>query len=146
MEELVRLREVLAPVGVYVLYWRGKAVFVGKSINLFGRLATHLQQLRRAREGKSIYSGKGPVIEFDDCAVQWCGVEDLNRIERELIQRLQPEHNIDHTPPISIAHLPSMKELLNRQRRGPVVARRRIVQTMMPKRRVERNQWGQRRM
>ena len=54
MEGFVHFREVLSPTAVYVMWWRGKVVYVGKSKNIYARLATHRQNLMRLRMSRLI--------------------------------------------------------------------------------------------
>jgi hypothetical protein len=126
-EDFVRLKEVLAPVGVYVLYWQGKVVYVGKSLNIFGRLSTHFVQMRRRLNGAAPYAQHQPPILFDDVGVKWCTVEEINRVEIGLIARYRPRYNTQHLPPHSVAmRIPALKELLARAKKQPVVNRRNI--------------------
>ncbi len=67
--------------GIYLLLYRGKVVYVGKSAcNLFARLGRHSRDKR-----------------FD--AIQWAPIEDeydLDAVEREMIKELRPVYNSVH--------------------------------------------------
>ena len=65
--------------GVYFLTRNGVVVYVGQSVSVIGRLASH------ASEGK----------DFDGVHVLLCGSNDLMRMEREWINKLLPEYNKD---------------------------------------------------
>jgi len=125
MEDFVRLREVLTPVGVYMLYWQGTVVYVGKSLNIFYRLSTHYNQMLRRLEGKLPYREKGPPILFDDVYVKWVHVDKLDREEIALIQRYQPIHNTRlNRKSYDLSHIPAFAELLKKAKKSPSVLRR----------------------
>ena len=94
--------------GVYLLLWRGEVVYVGQSIKLHSRVSNHIhgQSKRQVKlSGKTI---RGAV--FDQILVMPCALSDVDRIERELIQKYQPKHNIKHNPkpPIDLQMLLDM--------------------------------------
>jgi len=82
--------------GVYLLLWRGEVVYVGQSVRLSSRLGTHVAQKGKMR--KSITSKKLPAIRFDGIEIMPCMISDLDRIEREMIDKFQPKYNINHKP------------------------------------------------
>lgn len=67
--------------GVYALLKNGKAIYVGRSINLESRLAEH-----------SLHKNHDSVL-FRECSV-----EESKTVERELIQELRPKQNVVHNP------------------------------------------------
>ena len=87
--------------GVYILLSRGAVVYVGQSVKLYARIATHI-----VRRGK----GKGkpsriPSIRFDQIWVCPCELEDLDIVEADLIERYKPEYNIKGKPKLSLDEL-----------------------------------------
>lgn len=70
---------VLAPprirTGVYHLVSAGRVLYVGQSINVMARIGMHAHEA------------------YDEIHIFYCDPEDLSRIEREHIERLQPPLN-----------------------------------------------------
>ncbi len=106
---------------VYLLRWKGKVVYVGKSTNVFARIAYHYQQLTRKRRGlqQSLYlmNSRVVIVEFDEVCVKPCLKADLDAQEIKLIQEYLPQRNIlMKRPPLRIelaklAKLPSFAKL-----------------------------------
>jgi hypothetical protein len=68
--------------GCYILMKLGVAVYVGQSVNVFGRIASH--------KGAGSYPVHG---DFDEARVIWCGADELDATERRLIEELRPRFN-----------------------------------------------------
>ena len=114
MEEAVRLEggvevsEVLRP-GCYALAKGGSVVYVGKSKVPLVRIYTHRNLLGRRRPVAIPIRG----ISYDQVWVFPCRIEELDSLERELINRYKPRYNTylkDPTPipnplPLSIRRL-----------------------------------------
>lgn len=83
LPEAVEVTEVLGP-GVYALAYRGRVVYVGQSGSVCQRIASH----RRKRWG-----GRMERFVFDQVFIWPCAVEDLDRLEQQMIARYQPRHN-----------------------------------------------------
>lgn len=64
--------------GVYFLILRAEVVYVGQSIDVFGRLSRHLKTGR---------------IPFDCFNIMPCAVEDLDDLEAQYIAAIVPRHN-----------------------------------------------------
>ena len=125
MEGFVHFREVLSPTAVYVLWWRGKVVYVGKSKNIYARLATHKQNLMRKRNDLTPYADKSAPFEFDDVWVRFMPVDELDREETKLILHYRPKYNIQlNHPSYDMSKVPAFRELLAKARRSPTVLRR----------------------
>lgn len=82
--------------GVYALVKNGRVIYVGKS----KRMLTRLDQHRRAYSAKRqkglnwIVENLGiPGLLFDEVHVLPCLVDDLDRLEAEMIDRYQPQYN-----------------------------------------------------
>lgn len=65
-------------VGIYFLFSGDAVVYIGQSINIYGRLAAHLTSKK-----------------FDSYAMVECKPEDLNRLEHGYICRFRPAMNLD---------------------------------------------------
>jgi len=96
--------------GVYLLMWRGEIVYVGQSVKLSARVNTHIYS--KGKKRTQMLGGRqitGPV--FDKVMVMFVPKEDLNRVEKELIERYKPRYNERHKNmpiPAQIKHLLSM--------------------------------------
>jgi len=64
--------------GVYFLINNGEIVYVGQSVNIWGRLGTHFNDNLK---------------EFDRIAYVLVDKEDLNRVEAAYIRKFQPKYN-----------------------------------------------------
>lgn len=80
--------------GVYALVYNGEVVYVGKSKSMLGRVYTHAKMWRDKRGGKvpSWLPVKG--VLFNAIHIRPCRVEDLDRIEREMIELYKPKYNV----------------------------------------------------
>ncbi len=78
--------------GIYALTWRGEVVYVGQAKRLFVRLYTHASsryRLRKVTMGKKTIKGS----VFDGICVLPCSELELDRREREMIQKYRPKYN-----------------------------------------------------
>ncbi len=66
--------------GVYILYLNSEVMYVGQSMNIYSRLATHM---------------RNAPFEFDSFVLEECGKEQRLAKEAELIHKLQPKWNRD---------------------------------------------------
>lgn len=85
--------EILQP-GVYALVKRGVVIYVGKSKSMYQRIYAHRTTANRAARGKAIPTWlpiKGFV--FDQIFVRPCKLEDLDRVEAEMINLYKPRFN-----------------------------------------------------
>lgn len=127
--------------GVYMLLCRGEVVYVGQSVNVFARIATHHNTLQRHRKGlRPANEGPGNwvtmnVITFDTIKIKTCAKADLDKEEIVLIQKYLPKKNtfLNRPPPKNLDTLyemPLYKELMKRaeakQAREAPVKRRRL--------------------
>lgn len=116
----VNVSEVLRS-GVYALVHRGEVVYVGKAKAMLTRVYSHRRawgdKRQKARELPSWFPIKG--IMFDEVWVQPVALADLDRVEREMIARYRPRHNILLKPK---AQLPSL--CIRGAQIGPIVERR----------------------
>lgn len=90
LDGFVEVSEVLRS-GVYVLLAKGKVVYVGKSKAMLARLYTHRQNYISRRRGKTpewLTAVKG--IFFDEIHIRHCPVDQLDALEREMIDRYRP--------------------------------------------------------
>lgn len=127
---------VMQPSAVYCLLRAGRVVYVGKSTNVYSRIARHWQNHQRVKQGKPPYDHNTiKMVNFDSVIVKFVPREVLDREEFALIERYMPQHNILLKRTISridVTKIPTVAEILARskERRRP---------TGFTKR-----QWGQR--
>lgn len=82
--------------GVYILCSKGQVIYVGKSKKMISRVNNHRSVWAEKRKGKAswLYDQLGiPGILFDEVHVRPCPAEDLDRLEREMIDRYRPKYN-----------------------------------------------------
>ena len=92
--------------GVYALVRDGVVVYVGQSRKPLGRIAAHRSNWgRKAMPAWMPASLRG--VLFDSAHILPCRVEDLDRVERALIELYKPRYNIAHktSAPVQIATL-----------------------------------------
>lgn len=80
--------------GVYALVKNGVVIYIGKSKSMYQRIYTHRTTASRAARGKAIPTWlpiKGFV--FDQVFVRPCSVDDLDRLEAEMINLYKPRFN-----------------------------------------------------
>lgn len=78
--------------GIYFLLWKGKVIYVGQSVKLYQRIASHLHS--RAKDRKVMLSKR--VIRgvvFDQIYVMPCALSDIDRLEKHYINEYQPLYN-----------------------------------------------------
>lgn len=92
--------------GVYALVRDGVVVYVGQSKKPLARISAHRSNWgRKAMPAWMPASLRG--VLFDECHVLPCKVEQLDALERALIELYKPKYNIAHktNAPVSITHL-----------------------------------------
>jgi hypothetical protein len=97
MSEPIDMSALLRP-AVYLLFRDGRCVYVGQSKCPLVRVYTHRSMARR----RKLPWIKTLGIVFDRFEVVPTRVEDLTRVEAELIAKFSPEHNV-RIPPIDVA-------------------------------------------
>jgi excinuclease UvrABC nuclease subunit len=90
-----RIGDVLGS-GVYALIYRGKVVYIGQSVNMLMRIATHKAVRHRMRNGKVPTWLAKRAIAFDDVWIQPCLPEEMYALERRMIESYRPRYNIHH--------------------------------------------------
>ncbi len=97
LEGFIDVSVMLRP-GVYALLRGGVVVYVGQSKKLLGRIYAHRTNHGRSGMPKWMPASlKG--IAFDEVHVLPCAIEELDRLERALIDLYKPRHNIAHKTP-----------------------------------------------
>ena len=91
--------------GVYALVREGMVVYVGQGKRMLARIEAH-----RSNWGRKSVPAWMPVslrgVLFDDVYVFPCRVEDLDRIERAMIDLYKPKYNIKLKAPTPITAQP----------------------------------------
>ena len=96
MEGFADLTCLLKPC-VYALKHRGQVVYVGRSRKALSRLYTHANAENARRKGYATmhyYHKLG--FRFDEIWVRECGVKDAEQVEKEMIHKYMPKHNVNH--------------------------------------------------
>lgn len=78
--------------GVYALLYRGVVVYVGQSRRMLTRVYTHRNLWGKKRVPEVIAKARG--INFDEVWVRPCRPDLLDELEKELIQKYRPRHNV----------------------------------------------------
>ncbi len=96
----------LLQAGIYILTWREEVVYVGQSKSLYSRIYSHRYYWNKAR-GKPRRLSTVPwmvdevkAMKFDSVHIKSCAIGDLDRVERELIQKYNPRYNSNHKPKV----------------------------------------------
>lgn len=84
--------------GVYALTWRNRVVYVGQTKCLAERLYRHRSNMNSSRK-RYPWEPRSNKMTFDGAHIRPCMIEDLDRLEREMIARYHPRYNIHHKPP-----------------------------------------------
>lgn len=90
-------------VAIYALISRGEVVYVGQSKNVYHRLGQHFTTRRRNRGGNGstkIGSTYANVVlfDFDEVLLRYCYLDELDRIELDVIERYRPRFNVAIRP------------------------------------------------
>lgn len=85
--------------GVYALVSHGRVIYVGKSKRMLSRIdqhrAAYSAKRRKGANASWITDTLGiPGLTFDEVHIRPCRLEDLDAIEREMIDRFQPQYNV----------------------------------------------------
>lgn len=87
--------------GVYALVAKGRVIYVGKSKAMIGRIDAHRKAWsQKRRKGESwVTEALGiPGLLFDEIHIRPCPIHDLDRLEREMIDRYRPHYNVNLVP------------------------------------------------
>lgn len=84
--------------GIYALLRRGRVVYIGKSVSLLKRVYSHRYNSQRA---KALPFGPKRML-FDDIQVMPCAPDDMDRLEREMINRYRPQYNVHWKAPSEV--------------------------------------------
>jgi hypothetical protein len=112
------------PSGCYLLRRKGVVVYVGQSVSVVNRIASHWNNYQRQRHGKRPYLNNGrwltTVIAFDEIEIIPCAKDDLDTLEAALIQQHLPELNklLKREVPPDLQDVPFFQELLRKADEG----------------------------
>lgn len=91
--------------GVYILIAKGVVIYIGKSKSMLGRVYTH-RNLWQAKRRKQVPSWlPTPGIHFDEVHIRPCRMEDLDRLEAEMIALYKPRYN-KRLKPVGVGVVP----------------------------------------
>ena len=108
MEGFIEVTPITRP-GVYALLWEGVVVYIGQASRaMMSRIEAHRSLAKRVTKNPA--PGWLPIkaIRFDQVYVLPCRLEDLDAIERGMIDLYRPRYNIKLKPP---THIPSTTPL-----------------------------------
>lgn len=103
MEELFTLPELEIPAtglaGIYFLFWKGKLQYIGKSNNVYFRVAKHYYNMLQRRRGlirrlESDAQRPEMYLDFDCARVRFCEISAVAFEEYKAIQRYRPPYNV----------------------------------------------------
>lgn len=123
--------------GVYLLLLRGRVVYVGKSLNLPGRIAQHINRQIKLNRGAlpKLYGEIAPV-RFDQIFVRAVRRDLLDKEELELIQQYLPQNNVlmkrIPTLKLRLEDLPSWRRVREARDRPLQVYRRKLPTHVLP--------------
>lgn len=85
--------------GVYALCAKGRVIYIGKSKSMIGRINTHrrawIDKRKTKSEGSWIANALGiPGLMFDEIHIRPAPLHDLDRLEREMIDKYKPHYNV----------------------------------------------------
>lgn len=118
LEGFVDVSPMLKP-GIYALLHQGVIVYIGQSKKPLSRIEAH-----RSLWGRTQRQGKTPgwlpikAILFDEVHVLPCRIEDLDAVERAMIDLYKPKYNVKLKAP---AHIPTTTELTITLPNGTVI-------------------------
>lgn len=100
LEGFAEVSEVLSA-GVYALCAKGKVIYVGKSKKPLARINAHrrkwIDKRKRVPMADQFFSGPG--VLFDQVFIRPCRIEDLDRLEDQMINLYKPKYNIQLKKP-----------------------------------------------
>lgn len=82
--------------GIYMLVAKERVIYIGKSRKMISRIDTHRRIYKDKRSAKLSWLTENlniPGVLFDEVHIMRCRVEDLDRLERELIDVYRPPLN-----------------------------------------------------
>lgn len=85
--------------GVYALLRQGTVVYIGQSRKPLTRIEAHRSMWGRRQAAPAWLQGMVKGMVFDEVHVLPCRVEDLNEVERAMIELYRPVYNVKLKPP-----------------------------------------------
>jgi len=76
---------VMEHTGVYILYFNEEMLYIGKSINLYERVGSHLRRMR-----------KGKMFRFNRICIHLCSPGEALGLEFTLINKYRPPYNVNN--------------------------------------------------
>lgn len=96
---------------IYALVYKRNVVYIGQSKKPLGRIYTHRNMWGKRKHPWGVQSSAKGIL-FDDVWVRPCLVEELDQIEREMIEKYRPSHNIRMNKFTTVP--PEMQNLIER--------------------------------
>ena len=95
---------VLIRPAIYFLLHSGAVVYVGQSRMPIQRIYAHRSTWGKKKADEWRRMGRAPVkaVIFDEVFLLRTGLENLDEIERQMIQRYRPKYNVHHNRGVNI--------------------------------------------
>lgn len=90
--------------GVYILRHQGQVVYVGQSKTMLVRVYTHRNLARKRPQPWMSIRG----VVFDEVLVKVVHPDQLDAVERALIERYRPRYNVVHNPAAPLVGIPNI--------------------------------------
>lgn len=89
---------------IYFLLYQGMVVYIGQSRMPIQRIYAHRSTWGKKKSDEWRRMGKTPVkaVIFDEVFLLKTAMEDLDRVEREMIQKHRPKYNVQHNRGVAI--------------------------------------------
>lgn len=81
--------------GVYILVAKGVVIYVGKSKSMLARVNTHRKKWVDKRKGNKLADFIPiPGLLFDEIHIRPCRLDEIDALERQMIDRYKPKYNV----------------------------------------------------
>lgn len=104
--------------GIYALARQGTIVYIGQGKKPVQRIEAHRSMWGRRQKAPAWLTDMVKGMLFDAVYVLPCRIEDLDRVERALIELYRPVYNVKLKPPQPQSILPSAAVIASRQVAG----------------------------
>jgi|SRR5579871_1718639 len=113
--------------GIYVLVRKGEVVYVGQSRQLYVRVYQHAMARGKLKARPGVKPKLKVGFAFDEVHIRFCALGELDALEKALIEKYKPKHNVAHNPqpPMALSDLIKTLTPIPAQRPAAIGFRRR---------------------
>jgi hypothetical protein len=109
---------------VYALLKKGTVVYIGQSRTPYKRLNAHASFRGKSVPGKFVtqnfcYWSRRIGYQFDEVWVRPCVIDEVDAVEREMIRKYRPKHNVRHNEGIPEELKAIVSEIISAMPRPP---------------------------